>query len=78
MPDLPLFFFSFTSSLKNNPSPFAVISTDTITLNLKGKTKEIIIQPLISLGGAVTGGEDLLNNNTTYGIKKFMENKVYE
>jgi mannitol/fructose-specific phosphotransferase system IIA component (Ntr-type) len=47
MLDLSLFFPRLASSLKNRQSPFFVITADTITLNLKGKTKKSIIIELL-------------------------------
>lgn len=49
MPDLPLSFSRFASSSKNHHSPLAIITADTITFNLKGKTKESIINELLDI-----------------------------
>jgi mannitol/fructose-specific phosphotransferase system IIA component (Ntr-type) len=50
MPDFPLFFSGFiTLSRKNHPSPFAIITADTITLNLKGKAKKAVINELLDM-----------------------------
>ncbi|MDR2742740.1 MAG: PTS sugar transporter subunit IIA [Treponema sp.] len=47
MPNLSFLFFRLASSPKNHGSPFALITADTITLKLKGKTKESIITELL-------------------------------
>jgi mannitol/fructose-specific phosphotransferase system IIA component (Ntr-type) len=49
MSDLPLSFSCFASSLKNHPSPFALLTANTITFNLKGKTKEALINELLDM-----------------------------
>jgi mannitol/fructose-specific phosphotransferase system IIA component (Ntr-type) len=49
MSDLPLSFSRFASSLKNHPSPFALLTANTITFNLKGKTKEALINELLDM-----------------------------
>jgi mannitol/fructose-specific phosphotransferase system IIA component (Ntr-type) len=48
MPDLPL-FFSLSSSPQNRNSPLAIVTADTVTINLKGKTKESIINELLDI-----------------------------
>jgi PTS system nitrogen regulatory IIA component len=68
MSKLPLFFSSFTSSVKNHPSPLAPISTDTITLNIKGKTKEAAINELLDL---LAAQKKLLNRDMA--LKDLME-----
>jgi PTS system nitrogen regulatory IIA component len=60
MSDLSLFFSRFASSLKNHPSPFALLTANTITFNLKGKTKEALINELLDM--LVSQGK-LLNRN---------------
>jgi mannitol/fructose-specific phosphotransferase system IIA component (Ntr-type) len=49
MPDLPSFFSRLASSSKNYYSPLAVITADTIALNLKSKTKENAINELLGI-----------------------------
>jgi PTS system nitrogen regulatory IIA component len=49
MPDLPLLFPRLASSSKNHFAPLAIISVDTIVLNLKGKTKETVINELLDI-----------------------------
>jgi PTS system nitrogen regulatory IIA component len=49
MPDLSSLFPRLASSSKNRRSPLAIITADTITLNLKGKRKETIINELLDM-----------------------------
>jgi mannitol/fructose-specific phosphotransferase system IIA component (Ntr-type) len=49
MPDLPSLFSHFVSSFKNRRFPLAIITADTITCNLKGKTKKTIIIELLDM-----------------------------
>jgi mannitol/fructose-specific phosphotransferase system IIA component (Ntr-type) len=49
MPDLSSRFSRLALSSKNHRSPFAMITSDTITLNLKGKTKKAVINELLDL-----------------------------
>jgi PTS system nitrogen regulatory IIA component len=48
MPKLPL-PFPLASSPQNRRSPLTIVTADTITINLKGKTKEAIINELLDL-----------------------------
>jgi mannitol/fructose-specific phosphotransferase system IIA component (Ntr-type) len=49
MPDLPLPFPRLAASFKKYHSPLAIITADTVTFNLKGKTKETIINELLDI-----------------------------
>jgi PTS system nitrogen regulatory IIA component len=49
MLDLSSLFPCLASSSKNHRSPLAIITSDTITFNLKGKTKETIINELLNM-----------------------------
>jgi PTS system nitrogen regulatory IIA component len=49
MPISPFLFSHLTPSPRNRGFPFALITADTITLNLKGKTKEAVITELLDI-----------------------------
>jgi mannitol/fructose-specific phosphotransferase system IIA component (Ntr-type) len=49
MADLSMLFSGRASSLKNHPSPLAIITADTIIINLKSKTKETAINELLDM-----------------------------
>jgi mannitol/fructose-specific phosphotransferase system IIA component (Ntr-type) len=49
MPDLPLLCPRFVPSSPNRHFPLAIITTDAITINLKGKTKEAVINELLDI-----------------------------
>jgi hypothetical protein len=49
MPDLSWVFFRFAPFLINHRSTLAIITADTIILNLKGRTKEAVINELLNL-----------------------------
>jgi mannitol/fructose-specific phosphotransferase system IIA component (Ntr-type) len=49
MPDLPVPFFRLASSSKKYRSPLAIITADAVTINLKGKAKETIINELLDI-----------------------------
>jgi mannitol/fructose-specific phosphotransferase system IIA component (Ntr-type) len=49
MSELSSLFFRFVSSFKNRRSPLALIASDTITLNLMGKTKKSAINELLDM-----------------------------
>jgi PTS system nitrogen regulatory IIA component len=72
MPDFSSRFSRLVLSSKNHRSPFAMITADTITINLKGKTKEAIINELLDILGGQgklldrdTALKDLLNREQT-------------
>jgi mannitol/fructose-specific phosphotransferase system IIA component (Ntr-type) len=49
MPDLPMPFPRLASFRKNHPSQLVLITSNTITLNLKGKTKKSILNELLDM-----------------------------
>jgi mannitol/fructose-specific phosphotransferase system IIA component (Ntr-type) len=49
MTDLSMLFSGLASSLKNHPFPLAIITADTIIINLKSKTKETAINELLDM-----------------------------
>jgi mannitol/fructose-specific phosphotransferase system IIA component (Ntr-type) len=61
MTDLSMLFSGLASSLKKNFFPFSIITADTISCNLKGKTKETIINELLDM---LTVQGKLLNRET--------------
>jgi PTS system nitrogen regulatory IIA component len=72
MPNLPLFFHHLTLSPKNHRPSLAIITADTIILNLKSKTKETAINELLDMLSAQgkllkrdTALKDLLDREQT-------------
>jgi mannitol/fructose-specific phosphotransferase system IIA component (Ntr-type) len=60
MPDLSSFFPSLASSAKEYRFSSALVTADTIILNLKGKTKEMVINELLDM---LTVQGKVLNHN---------------
>jgi mannitol/fructose-specific phosphotransferase system IIA component (Ntr-type) len=49
VPNLPFFFSRLVSSSDNHSSPFTLINAHTIISNLKGKTKESVLNELLDV-----------------------------